>query len=563
MTDSDSSATDPDALAARLRGFGKQLKGDTSSTLTDYAWMGDNLKLFTDTDDDYISTNIKNAYFMENAPSIDDIYDKEDDSKRFAESFKTITSDSFNLNSDANGLFYYDGDVQSLKISDKALGALVKSKENFESAVGTGISVELVSLKIKGTTLSPLFESGIKITFTDRNTYAMMPEYFFAIAKTEKSGNEYVTTVRINDMTEETTNELFANINSLVSKGMSASAFEKSNIESTINTAISTALGMFPASLTIGTFTASDLAEEGAYGSAFYSEEDHLNLAAGDGYISFPSIYSYLIDILYSGKDESVQRPTEKALQGMLVSLHAADNNVDAGKTDEAFRAALLTNEKDAGAYYAVGFTGNTPGSAVAICSDKKLASEVSDLLASVTLNDNLSLKDALQQMIVLPALAPGQTHAARTTWEGKFFASGYTYESGHNYVIATAEIDLPASYVSASAAILPSKLWFTVLADLDDTSKSKGLLYNMSLSDISILEQVLTGFDVDDIAKEFADAIYKAINTDYAAGKTITYKRAEDDTVYYESFLATDEANKIHTSSFTDDVVGYVVISE
>ena len=558
MTDSDSSATDPDALAARLRGFGKQLKGDTSNTLTDYAWMGDNLKIFVDTDDDYVYTNMQNAYFMNDKPSPSLVYDG------FAGAFSTITDSAFNLNTNANGLFYYDGDVLRLKISDKALGVLINANQSFASAVtGEGIAVEFVSFKID-TSSALVLESGIKIKFTDRTKFAMMPQYFFAIARTEKSGDNYVTSVRINDMTKEETEELFANINSLTSKGMSGtSSFDKTNIENTINTAISTALGKFPASITFGAFTAEDLTAEGEYGSAHYSEEDHLNLAVGDGYVSFPSIYSYLIDILYSGKDESVQRPTEKALQGMLVSLHAADNNVGAGKTDDALRNALLTNEKDSDAYYAAGFTENDLGSdMIAICSDKKLASEVSDLLASVTLNDNLSLEDALQQMIVLPALAPGQQHAARGEWESKFFATGTTYESGHKYVIATAEIDLPSSYVSSSAAILPSKLWFTVLADLDDTSKSKGLLYNMTLSEMNILEEVLTGFDIDGIAKDFADAIYNAINNDYASGKTITYKRAEDDTVYYESFLATDEANKIHTSSFTDDIVGYIVIS-
>ena len=565
MTDISGEKTDPDDLAARLRGFGQQTTGDASNEGI-FTWMGDLLKTFVDTDDDYIYDNMQRAYFLKVKPSMDDIYND------FSSKFDTI-KDEFNLKDDENGLFYYDGDILNLKVSDRALAVIVKEKQasTFASAVnGEGMTVEIVSLKIYHENAKLVLESGVKITFDGRDSYKMMPDYFFVIAKTVEDDVDpsgYVTTVSMNTLPTSVTAELFQNITSLESKGMNASSFSKTTIESKINEAISSALAKFPNSVTFGEFASSDVTDE--YNTATYGE--NIRVAAGDGYVSFPSVYSYLIDMFYT-----TDKPAESEMQHMILSLHAADNNADAGKSDAALRTELITNPKDSTSFYEAGFTGTNPFTdVVAVIADQYLAHEIDTLFTGVVINGNLSLTDALQQMIILRGLTATEEQGARATWKSKFFHGTDDYTLEDNYLIATAILDLSAYNTGSQTDLLPEKLWFTVLADLTDTTGSEGLLYDMNAKDMEIFQHIVSKyntFNIKNIAKQFADEIDDKIST-YTTGRVpgsqINYKRSDltyavdwDDFVYYVSLAdAAVPQNERHAKDYVDGI-GYIVLA-
>ena len=545
MKDSDLQATDPADLAARLRAFGQQTVADQENAGI-YTWVN-GLKLFTNNDFDYVYENMERAYFLNAAPSMNDIY------SGFSSLFDSIGS-SFNLTG-SNGLFYYDGDILNLKISDRALGCLVKEKQSFAGAVsGSGIAASIESLKISFENTNLVIETGIKITFANTHSaFGLMPSYFFVKAKTVKSGGDYTTTICINNLSTQETTEFFANILSLASKGVDSSSFDQADIVSTINTAISTALGSFPASVTYGLFTQSEITNEyGDYTSSSLPEEN-------DGYISFPSLYSYLIDMFYtSGK------PTEKQMQHMLVSLHTSD---------AALSAALVTNPKSNTAtnHVDLAYSGTNPLSMVSILSDKYLAYQLSSLFTSESLNGNLTLSNGIDQLIVLRGLTSTEEQGERDTWKDKFFTGSEDYTLGHTYIIATASVSLSGIYSSGDGiSLLPNNLWFTVLADLDDPSLSKGLLYDMDHTDMSIFEHIInsdtsnTAFSIDSIAEDFAQLIKDKIDDISEVGgypATITYKLSEDDFLYSSDYNTFDPST---ADNFKDhaDGVGYIVLS-
>ncbi|MBO4472548.1 MAG: hypothetical protein J5765_01935, partial [Clostridia bacterium] len=548
--------TDPDALAARLRGFGQQTKFDAANEGV-YTWMGDLLKLFADTDDDYIYQNMQRAYFLNETPVMDDVYND------FASKFSTIKSDTFNLNSDENGLFYYNGNILNLKVSDRALAVIVKEKQSLAAAAsGEGMTVELMSLKLYHEDAKLVIESGVKICFDGRDSYKMMPDYFFVIAKTKSDGlGGFTTTVSMNNLTTGVTDVLFQNISSLSSKGMTSS-FDKTNIETTINNAISTALGNFPNSVTFGEFTSSDVTSE--YNATIYGNT--IRVAAGDGYISFPSVYSYLIDMFYTSEEA---KPLESEMQSMLVHLHAGDSAVE---------SAVVTNPMNAGAYHAAGFTGSNPMTdATMIFSDRYLASEISTRFSAVTLQDGkISLGDSIKQTILLRGLGESEALGERATWESKFFSGGSTYVRTDNYMIATACVSLDYYNSGDKTNLLPENLWFTVLADLDTTANSEGLLYDMSIKDMEIFQHILSksnNFNIKAIAMEFAGKIKEQINafvTSILPGANVAAHLAADEFVYFESYLHTENEYKLYANTemmklMSDDKpngIGYLVLS-
>ena len=574
MTDLSGDATDPDDLAARLRGFGKQETGDVENAGV-YTWMGDKLKTFLDTDDDYIYDNMQRAYFLNDKPDMDTIYTD------FNSKFDTI-KDDFNLNTDENGLFYYDGDILNLKVSDRALAVIIKEKEqkennSFAGAVaGEGMTVEIVSLKLYHEDTKLVIESAVKIIFDGRDSYKMMPDYFFVIAKTiedDVDPSGFVTTISMNLLSTGDSNEMFQNIQALSSKGMNASSFNKADIENTINTTISSSIKKFPESVTFGEFTSSDITNQ--YNTTAYGE--NIRVAAGDGYISFPSVYSYLIDMFYKTEEEKSHKPTDEEMQHMILALHSSDNNPAAGKTDTALRSALITNAKDSSSYYKLGFTGTTlPDDSIAVFTDKYLAHQINDRFTGVVINGNLDLTDALQQMIVLRGLGALEEKGAREEWEEKFsFASGTGYTIADNVLIATAILDLSAYNTGTQTDLLPENLWFTVFADLTNTDDSEGLLYNMNAKDMEIFEHIVSKYNtfvIKNIAKQFAHEIDEKIaayTTGIVPGSTINYKRSDladiadwDDFVYYGTIIdAAVPQNEIHAKDHVDGV-GYVVLA-
>lgn len=577
MKDMDEEATDPADLAARLRGFGAQASGDSANAGV-YTWLN-NINLFTYTDDGddandddaYIYKNMKDAYFMKAEMTLNDIYGD----GTFNNKFNEIKTTSFNLKDDENGLFYYNGAPKSLKISDKALGVIVKKKQTFTDAVaGAGMTPEIMSLKLYHEAGNLVIESGVKISFDDRNDYLSMPHYFFVIAKTvrswdsEKSKYVFTTTLSMNNMESAQTDEIFHNILALESKGIKADSFNKTDIVTTINTQIENAFKNLPTSVTFGEFTASDLTNEYHTG-ATYPIGCALP-AEGAGYISFPSVYSYLIDIFYSAADKATYDPQEEDMKHMLLSLHST-----------TVASEIVTNGKSSTAFHAMGYKDNSSSDFVAIYSDKYLAHEISQKLASSSdkLNGDISLTNGIDQSIILKA---GLDSAVWGDWAGKFFASPATYNAEHNYLIVTACVSL-SGYASGAADLLPSNLYLSVLVDLNEAEYSKGLLYNMNHTDMGIFEFVMHKYNsqfvsVDNMAVQLAGIINDKLNeiSNYDIpgvgyqNLTLNYRYHTDSfsytdisdinilmSIYYDSEKAINVKDE-----WDNDGVGYVILS-
>lgn len=565
MTDIDTEPTDPDDLAARLRGFGAQALGDSLNEGI-YNWIeGLNLFVYSDDgndsndDDAYIYKNMKDAYFMKAELTLDDIYGN----GTFSNKFNTITTSDFNLKDDANGLFYYNGDIKNLKISDKALGVIVKKKLNFSGSVaGEGMTAEIMSLKLIVDGSDLVIQSGVKIAFDDRNDYLSMPHYFFVIATTRKSGNNYTTTLTMNNLAVSSTDELFHNITALESKGIKADSFNKTDIENSINTNIQNAFNNLPSSVTFGTFTNSDLTSEYHTGSVY--PVGCTLPSVGSGYLSFPSVYSYMKDIFYTTTEEKEHAPAEEDMQHMLLSLHST-----------TVANEIVTNAKSSTAYRVLqAYKGNNMANDyVVIYSDKYLAHEISNRLSSETINGDISLADGIDQSIILRA---GLGSAEWGSWENKFFAdpANVTFNSAHNYLIVTACVSL-TGYASGAADLLPSNLYLSVLVDLDDASLSKGLLYNMDHTDMGIFEFIMHKYNsqfvsVDDMATQLAaiinDKLDSIKNVTIPGLGTVSfnlnYRLSTDSFLYTESLPYTSSGATDVSDVWNDDGVGYVILS-
>ncbi len=568
--------TDPQDLADRLRGFGAQASGDAAN-LGNYAWItkvdpfvySDDLDDGNDADA-YIYKNMKDAYFMKNEITLDAIYGD----GAFNDQFGEIKTSDFNLKDDENGLFYYDGEKKTLKISDKALGVIVKKKQDFTAAVaGAGMTPEIVSLKLSEVGEDLVIECGVKIAFDQTGEhsadYVSMPAYFFVISRTvrhHEGGDTYTftTTLTINNLEVTDTDKLFYNIQSLENKGIKADSFNKADITDTINERIRDAFTNLPSNVTFGAFTASDIS--GSYQTSTelaptIYPEGYILPEEGDGYISFPSIYSYLLDIFYpeaEGGWPAYDDPEAK-LQHMLLSLH---KNYD---IDD-----VVTNEKDAGAYHVdalQGFTGSSLDGAIVIYSDKYLSFVLNGLLSTQTLNSDISMNDALRQTIILSAIGKFDDPGERAAWANKFYTTSDPFVYNKNYIIATVVVALDG-YGTGNADLLPNSntLCFTVLVDLTTPANSVGLLYNMDYDDMAIFEHIIasnnSSFDINDIAAELAVKIKDHMNGFEVAGvqAELEYHLTGESFAYSETMIP---FNADKDAGALNDGVGYVVLKK
>ncbi len=553
----------PETLASRLRGFGYQLNahadpenlGDDSHREY-YNWVND-LKLFASTDDMYVYTNMQRAYFMKDKPNMDDIYDG------VGSLFSTIDDSTFNLKG-ADGLYRYDGDIKTLKISDKALGVMIKSKQSFSSAVASGVGASLESVRIYIEGGDMRIESGIKITLGNNAAYSMLPKYFFVKALTVESGssaNGYATTITVNNLSRLETVAFFQNYTALNTVGVSNAAFNLTNLETEINKAIGNALNSFTSSVTIqyGQFTSSDITNE--YNTTNYPD-DQISVHADDGYISVPSVYSFMIDLLYPATPDLMNpssiKPAEAEMQHMLNNLYKEESEL----TD-----SLVTNATDDTSFNKTNVYDSSDNK-VAIYSDRYLASVFATILSGQNVNGDIEIQ-GIRQAIVIRA----NDTDVQDEWWAKFFADDTEFNRAHDYMIVTAVADL-SHYTSGSAtSLVPGTLWFTVWIDLTLPAQSRGLLYDMNAKDMDIFQFILnrngsnTAFNINAIAVQLANMIVGptgAINTlkMIAGGTSVSYYADADSFLYANGtpFASNVQANVADDPTMNGK--GYIVIA-
>ena len=156
------------------------------------------------------------------------------------------------------------------------------------------------------------------------------------------------------------------------------------------------------------------------------------------------------------------------------------------------------------------------------VYSDKYLASLISSNLSSSPqhVNDNIEV-NGIDQTIILSALSSEEEQGERSVWRSKFFSGSDNFVLTDNYIIVTATVSL-AGYSSGDPdkvdSILPDNLCLTVLIDLNSSSGSKGLLYNMTQEDMHYFQTIMQAnnakFTINDIAVELADIITGTLNS-------------------------------------------------
>ena len=536
-----------DSLASRLRGFGYQMNanGDPENE-ADYSWV-QGLKLFLSTDDMYVYTNMQRAYFMKEKPDMESIYGG------VGNYFTTIDDTNFNLTG-ADGLYHYDGAIKTLKISDKALGVMIKSKQSFAAAVSSGVTASLESVRIFLDGGDLRLESGIKVTLGNDPAYAMLPKYFFVKALTQEDPsalNGYSTAISVNNLSRAETVAFFTNFTSLSTVGVNNTAFNITNLEREINKAVGAGLNSFTSSVTVtyGTFTAADIS--GEYNATNYPG-DQISVHEDDGYAQIPSVYAFLIDLLYTSN-----KPAEAEMQHMLNKLYEEESSLE---------NELVTNPADNNGFNGIGYRGdNGLFDRVSVYSDNFLADKFNTELSGSSINDDPIIPNdeitisSIRQAIIIRA---GDT-AVQDVWRDKFFAQGSDFSATHNYMIATVVADLSNYSSGSSTSLVPSSLWFTVLIDLTDRTESRGLLYDMNETDMNIFEHILSSnnarFDIDVIAIELADIIIGKINMLTYLGTVITYYSATD-TYYYADTTPFNDNKRDISSEMTGN--GYIVVS-
>jgi len=566
-------------LADRLRGFGMQYNQDADPDNTgNYDWVSD-LKLFESTDDQYVYTNMKRAYFIKDSVDIDmtTIY------TGLGDLFAKIDDTHFNLNGDG-GLYHYSGDIKTLKISDKALGVMIqtKSNESFASAVSgkdMTVSIESVRIYIDDTDKKMRIESGIKVSFTG-DTYPMLPKYFFVKALTKEKGDGYETEVSINNLSHADTVAFFASFSSLESIGVTTDAFNLSTLETEINKAIGDALKSFTdVGITYGVFTAADIENE--YNETNYPD-DNITVAAGDGYLEVPSVYTFMNDLLF--EDDDPTKPEEEDLRDMFTSLFMEEDTIaeslhikDNAPDEETY--SIQTDPSSDKYYFAENATKTW---VIASYSDKALSKEISKNIKDTTIYEGKITVPSLSQLIILHA---GDTSDEYKHWIGENGLFG-EMDTERDYIVVTIYTSLSefsAAAGTGGANLYPDNVWFTVLIDFDDADNSKGLINCMSKTEMDTFTNILKAcgntFDIDDIAialaeqivtniKSFTSGVTDSLNS-YISPFTVTSDFAffaKGDTYYYSEsdnkLGSYDAGSRIDLKENENNTgVGYLVI--
>ncbi|MBP5405326.1 MAG: hypothetical protein J6Y74_05230 [Clostridia bacterium] len=596
--------TDPEDFRTRLLEYGKQLKEDPTESSEAYAaWAEDvGLDLFSSEDKAYVTKNMQDAYFMKEEPDLDDIY------SNVGNKFSTIKSTDFYLENDEDedhnviiGLYHYKDTPRLLKISAKALGALIDEKESarFAAAVNSGsnMAVSLVSLKINAADPSSIvFESGLKITFGKKDdgtdSYPLMPRYFFVQAVTtetrsldgyNKTVYSYETEITINGLSEEETEKFFINIKGL----MSSVDFSLDKIKASVNDSFKSALANFYNSVNVryGTFDSSDAAY---YGKSIFAEVK--KPAAGEGYLTIPNVYAFLNDLLFkdaisNGTIQEDEKPKDTDLQHMLNCIYE-DNDV--------VKDALVQKAADEDGYKLLGLTNfNAANKNIIAYSDTYLAYFLGTLISGQTVNGNISLADALKQVLILRA--PKGTDAEdseiltqRAYWAEKFNVDEeFSMDPTHDYIVATINPNLLGLYNVGGATsnfdnLTPSSIWFTVLIDLDlidepeptdeeekaifNAKKARGLLYNMDQVGAHTFEMVLKSagknFNAQSVAADLASVINTHLNG-LSTGADKEYFAKGDSYLYSASYPYSAPGTDINDALVTKDCIGYMVLAK
>lgn len=314
------------------------------------------------------------------------------------------------------GLYNYDGDQISPKMSDKAMAGLI----NDQSAItieGMNVdSVKVTSIKIlykddKHMTI----EITSKISTTQNGTENPLPEVFYMTTITERSVNgadiTYNTEVAVNAFTPDDLKDFIANINhvELASKTGFTENLKTDKISKSVEDALKEMLDEKLADYTNGFGT--------------YSSQDD-----GFGYIQFPNIYRKIFETT----DATVG--DETTMQSIIVKLNNKNEYLDKNK-----------------------YSNLDAPTSISFLTDRQFGYSLQELFKADADYDYVSV----EQVVIFK-----DTHTNYTGYEKLIqnIDSSFKFSEGNGYFLVTVSIN--SSLLNCNMSLAPENIYVSVLMD-------------------------------------------------------------------------------------------------
>ena len=522
MKDSDGSYTDPEDLMYRLREFGA---ADTVADLGNnlYAWQDGrptgsgvryNANQFDASAADDFYRQLQAYYFFRNRPTAD-MFGNND---IFADIAGAHISDTFNLTGivdldhdftaaelayRTSGLYNYAGEQYGVKLSDRALGAII----NAQGADGIEITnATIQSIRVTSFTMLPVDANRLSIeltvlaTLNKSDATSALPSKFYMTVRTlrdttfaEGDPARYTSQVTVNrfDFGE---GGALGGFDELLNYNIAhLAAFDiasQINTDSVAESVESALASMFDTKMTdyMAGFGAYDAGEQATHGV---------------GYMEFYSFYHQAVNHIES-IDRAAHPNADKDLQMVIYKLHNI-NPLLSVNPSTGTEAITYENKTVMGMSVPVSAT----------FTDRAIA----NVVLSAMHDDEINYITSAQGLIFTGSAVGTDNHNAfYTAWQQLADASlddEFAFADGKTYVALTVNLHLDgAGVVATELQVLPDDLKGTVMLELkaDGTCEVVGTFFNDLLAD----EFALLGDFITDSTSELAkveDTVKDKIN--------------------------------------------------
>lgn len=372
------------------------------------------------------------------------------------------------------GLYNYNGEQKSPRLSDKALAALINEQSSIDlSSISSVGGVSVTSIKITNVSANT---QTIEITakvITDGSS--IMPEHFYLTTTTTRtvgSGEpSYSTTVTLNRFAQDDFLNFKGNIEHIAEIGF------KGKIDSDgVARAVEDALkSVFDDKLS-------------SYQSGFGEYAIEERATSGFGYIEFKNFYDVLVEKIGATKTET----SSKDIQNVIYKLHNVNQDLLANEGNVEYN--LLTHPD-----------------------------EMTDRNMAWILSNTTSLN--VCQTVIFTG-----TNSSYSGYEGilKGQSESFAFASGVNYILSTVKVN--TSSIGADVSLLPDNIYASVLIDGDNNVKYT-FLNDFNASEQSLFESFVSDdsnkLDVKGEIQEKLSALktlYSFNDASYEQGDFINY---------------------------------------
>lgn len=507
----DPDKTDPETLMYRMRELGKaQYVADFADSM--YIWVDGrpvntgaryNANTFTEADEKDFYDQMQVYYFFaaDKRPDKDwfqsgggNIFN--DLKNDFASTFNLtgytdadITDNGLSLSADLvayakKGLYRYDGAQIGAKLSDKALASLIKSQNAITITSESIENVDVTSVELSYDQVEGVLTITITVKVEAKATSNALPSVFYMTTRTTRDAlDNYETNLTINrfalsDGTTDGDLEKFLNNLSHVDSLNIKSQLDVDAICDSVTDALR---DMLDTKLS---------AYVKAYGN--YAADSNL----GKGYIELNNIYHEIVTNLGVNRADYTTAGVDKSdeiMQSVICKLHDTD-----GKAYTSYNVKNGTEDVTN-----VGMTVHV--------TDRAFANK---LVTGLTYTKGAYVQDV--DSIFFVGAKDNDLFASWETTVSKATATDdFDITSAEAYILATVEVDMTQTGVSANVALLPDTLYLTLMVKYDDVQLNRSLVTSF-VNDFDYDEnRMVMSFIKDDADNlDFETAVMNIVNT-------------------------------------------------